>query len=140
MRILDTDHMTLLERGGISAVSLEIRLAQVPANEIATTIISYEEQMRGWLSFASQAKTPQQIIEAYAALQGHISSYSGTSILNYDSAASEQFERLRQARIRIGISDLRIASICLAAGATLLTRNLRHFQQVPGLNAEDWSA
>lgn len=43
MRILDTDHMTLLERGGISAVPLEIRLAQVPASEIATTIISYEE-------------------------------------------------------------------------------------------------
>lgn len=139
MQILDTDHMTLLERGGISAVSLEIRLAQVPANEIATTIISYEEQMRGWLSFASQAKTPQQIIEAYAALQGHIASYRGTSILDYDSAASEQFERLRQARIRIGISDLRIAAICLANNATLLTRNLRHFQQVPGLIAEDWS-
>lgn len=96
--------------------------------------------MRGWLSFASQAKTPQQIIEAYAALQGHIASYRGTSILDYDSAASEQFERLRQTRIRIGISDLRIAAICLAAGATLLTRNLRHFEQVPGLKAEDWSA
>lgn len=52
---------------------------------------------------------------------------------------SSQFERLRQAKIRIGTKDLRIAAICLATGATLLTRNLRHFEQVPGLIAEDWS-
>ena len=115
-------------------------MAQNSATEVATTIISYEEQMRGWLSLASQAKTPPQITEAYAALQRHIASYRDASILDYDSAASEQFERLRQARIRIGISDLRIAAICLANNATLLPRNLRHFQQVPGLTVEDWSA
>ena len=51
MRILDTDHMTLLERGGIGAFALDLRLSQIPVSEIATTIISYEEQMRGWLSF-----------------------------------------------------------------------------------------
>jgi tRNA(fMet)-specific endonuclease VapC len=36
--------------------------------------------------------------------------------------------------------DLKIAAIVLAQGATLLTRNLRDFQKVPGLKVEDWTA
>jgi predicted nucleic acid-binding protein len=35
--------------------------------------------------------------------------------------------------------DLRIASIALTTGATLLSRNLRHFRRVPGLASEDWT-
>lgn len=34
--------------------------------------------------------------------------------------------------------DLRIASIVLANGATLLSRNLRDFDRVPGLRVENW--
>ncbi|MBK8036517.1 MAG: type II toxin-antitoxin system VapC family toxin [Verrucomicrobiaceae bacterium] len=34
--------------------------------------------------------------------------------------------------------DLRIASIALAYEATLLSRNLKDFQQVPGLKVENW--
>jgi tRNA(fMet)-specific endonuclease VapC len=35
--------------------------------------------------------------------------------------------------------DLRIASISLATRSTLLSRNLRDFERVPGLDVEDWS-
>lgn len=140
MLILDTDHMTVLERGGIASYSLVLRLAQVPPSEIATTIISYEKQMRGWLSHVAQAKAnPQKIVTAYEFLRLHIETYQTARILDYDSYASTEFERLRQAGIRIATKDLRIAAICISVEATLLTRNLKHFEQVPGLNAEDWS-
>ena len=33
----------------------------------------------------------------------------------------------------IGTADYLIAGMCLAHGATLLTRNLKHFERVPGL-------
>ncbi len=140
MWLLDTDHVTLLERGGIVAVSLRIRLSQVPAGELATTIISYEEQMRGWLSTAAQAKSPQQQVRAYALLQQHIKTFDGTPVWAYSELASSEFERLRQAKVRVGTKDLRIAAICLANDATLLTRNAKDFGQVPGLKFEDWSA
>jgi len=44
---------------------------------------------------------------------------SGTRIREY----CEVFERLKQAKIRIGTMDLKIAAIALANDATLLTRN-----------------
>jgi len=34
--------------------------------------------------------------------------------------------------------DLKIACICLAHDATLLTRNLADFKPVPGLRVENW--
>ena len=139
IQVLDTDHMTILGRGGITAYLLELRLAQLPIGEIATTIISYEEQMRGWLSRVAQAKTPQKQVEAYGFLQFHIETYRNATILAFNDEASAEFEKMRQAKIRIGTKDLRIAAICLVNGATLLARNLRHFEQVPALKAEDWS-
>jgi tRNA(fMet)-specific endonuclease VapC len=34
--------------------------------------------------------------------------------------------------------DLKIAAICLAHDATLLSRNLRDFEKVPDLRTENW--
>ncbi len=53
MWLLDTDYLSILERGGSSALPLQIRLDQVPIDQIGTTIVNYEEQMRGWLSRAA---------------------------------------------------------------------------------------
>jgi tRNA(fMet)-specific endonuclease VapC len=39
---------------------------------------------------------------------------------------------------KIGRADLLIASIALANRATLVTRNLRHFQQVSSLTLVNW--
>ncbi len=139
MYVLDTDHMTILERGGITAYPLELRLGQVPPSEIATTIISYEEQMRGWLSRVAQARTPPQQVESYEFLHLHIETYRTATIFGYDHYASEEFERMRQVGVRISTKDLRIAAICISLDAILLTRNLKHFEQVPGLKFEDWS-
>lgn len=58
----------------------------------------------------------------------------------FDTAAAAHFENLRKAKIRVGTQDLKIASIALASGATLLTRNTRDFARIPGLLFEDWSA
>lgn len=37
-----------------------------------------------------------------------------------------------------GTMDLKIVSIVLVHGATLLSGNLRDFRQIPGLHVEDW--
>lgn len=57
MYLLDTDHLSVLERGGVEAQRLSSRLANIPAEEIAATIVSYEEQTRGWLAYRATLLT-----------------------------------------------------------------------------------
>jgi tRNA(fMet)-specific endonuclease VapC len=139
MYVLDTDHLTLLERGTADSLGLQMRLDRLPPDDIATTIITYEEQMRGWLAHAAQANTTERMLVSYARLQKHIETFHEIPIPGFDEKAASQFERLRHARTRVGTMDLKIAAIALANDAILLTRNLTDFRKVPDLRAEDWS-
>jgi tRNA(fMet)-specific endonuclease VapC len=59
-------------------------------------------------------------------------------VLSLDEESTAIFARLRSQGVRIGTMDLRIASICIAKNAALLTRNLVDFKLVPGLRFENW--
>jgi tRNA(fMet)-specific endonuclease VapC len=66
--------------------------------------------------------------------------YQVRPVLPFDQTAMDEFLRLQEQRIRIGTNDLRIAAIAIANNAKLLSRNLRDFRLVPGLDVEDWTA
>ncbi len=100
---------------------------------VATTFISAEEQFRGWLAQIHRQRDPYAQIAAYQRLQRRIAFFAEWNVLSWDTDAADIIQRLRRQRIRIGSMDLKIASIVLAHDATLLSRNLRDFQQVPGL-------
>jgi len=54
------------------------------------------------------------------------------------AAAAATFDGLRKRRVKIGSSDLKIASRELATDALVLTANLRDFERVPDLKFENW--
>jgi tRNA(fMet)-specific endonuclease VapC len=62
-------------------------------------------------------------------------------ILSIDTDAAQQFDRLREHRKlkKLGRGDLLIASIALANRATLVTRNVKDFRPVPGLQLDNWA-
>ena len=138
MLVLDTDHISALEwHASEIATRLRTRLQQSGERRV-TTIVTYEEQCRGWLAFIASASSSPQQIDAYQRLSRHLRLYLQLIVLEFDAAAVGQYQRLRKARIQIGTLDLRIASIVLAHDATLLSRNLKDFQKVPGLTVENW--
>ena len=140
MFVLDTDHFSLLEWGADAARrNLLRRLSTIPPDEVFTTIITYEEQTRGWMAYAARARATAQQIKAYRKLERHLDLYRHVQVLGFDEHAGVSFERLKQSRLRIGTMDLKIAAIALAHGATLLTRNLKDFSRVPDLRVEDWT-
>lgn len=47
--------------------------------------------------------------------------------------------RLRKIHRRLGAMDLRIAAIALAQNAKLISRNLKDFRPIVGLQVEDWT-
>ena len=135
--ILDTDHVTAIDRETRLGVYLLDRLAN-SGSPFGTTIITVDEQLRGLLAEISRQRLEHKKIEWYGKLQTKIADLGTLRILGWDEPAVAVFERLRAARIRIGTMDLRIASIAIANSATLLTRNLKDFARVPGLRAENW--
>jgi tRNA(fMet)-specific endonuclease VapC len=141
MIVPDTDHLSVLERSDQpGAVTLRARLAQLPPSEVVTTIISYEEQMRGWMAYLARTRSVAQQVEAYRRLLQHLDNYRRIPVLPFDEAAAVAFQQLRRARLRIGTMDLKIAAIVMSRNATLLSRNLADFRQLAGLQVEDWAA
>jgi tRNA(fMet)-specific endonuclease VapC len=138
MVILDTDHVSLVFDGRAAGARIQQRLLAIPPEDICTTVVTYEEQSRGWLSYISRAKTVAEQVEAYRKLEGHLEHFKRLIVRGFTQSAAVEFQRLRKI-VRIGTMDLRIGAIALTYDATVLTRNLRDFQKVPGLRVEDWS-
>jgi tRNA(fMet)-specific endonuclease VapC len=140
MYILDTDHLSVLDRGGLQAQPLLMRLANINPNQVAVTIISYEEQMRGWLSYVAKSQNVETQVLAYKELKKQLTNYCMIPILEFDPTAAQEFQRLKKAYPRLGTMDLKIAAIVLVNQAILLTRNIADFGQIGGLNIEDWTS
>lgn len=140
MLILDTDHLTIIQRRTEPAyANLIFRLEAVSSSSVCTTIINFEEQMRGWLSLISSSKEVKQEIAAYYRLNLLRAFFNKVLVLDYTAEAAEHFSKLLSLKLRVGSMDLRIAAIAISQQSLLLSRNLIDFQKVPGLHVEDWT-
>ncbi len=137
--LLDTDHMSLLAGGGEPMTRIVNRLQDVALDDYGITIISYEEQVRGWLAAVARAKKRDDEIRCYNRLGETLRDYNQIAVWQYDDLAAYEFEQLQKAKVRVGTKDLKIAAIALSVGATVLTRNRVDFGKVPGLSIEDWT-
>lgn len=139
LRLLDTDHMSILRRGGANALRVEMRLSAVPEEEIVTCIVVYEEQIRGWMAEMARIQTGTRLLVPYDSLATTLSIYCAMTVLPFDTQAAAHFDDLKRLHIRIGTQDLKIAAIALANDATLITRNTQDFARISDLKFEDWS-
>src|SRR5262245_45419875 len=102
MLVLDTDHISvLLWEGTKKAVQLRDRLA-ASGQEVVVTIISYEEQSRGWLGALKGSLSMAEQIGKYRRLEQHLRFYQEVKVLPFDEAAAAQFQALRKAHRRLG--------------------------------------
>lgn len=139
MILLDTDHLIVLKYPDSPRHAALLERLEASADpQIGTTIISDEEQWRGWLAVVSRGCQVEHQVQACQELLGRLDFMSRWTVLPFDAAAAAEFERLRDAGVGIATMDLKIASIALARGALLLSANLRDFKGVPGLRVENW--
>jgi tRNA(fMet)-specific endonuclease VapC len=140
MILLDTDHLTLLKYpDSTRGLRLNERLSALPAEEVvAVSIVSVEEQMRGWLAVIARERHASRQVFGYAELARLFDYFRAFMLLLFDERAAEQFDNLRVAKSRLGTMDLKIAAIALVNDALLLSANRRDFEQVPGLRVENW--
>jgi tRNA(fMet)-specific endonuclease VapC len=140
MILLDTDHVTLLKYADSErAVRLNERLNTLPSEEVvALSIVSVEEQMRGWLAAIAKERQARRQVFGYGELARLLDYFRAFQILPFDERAADQFDDLRATKIRLGSMDLKIAAIALVNQALLLSANRRDFDRVPGLRVENW--
>jgi tRNA(fMet)-specific endonuclease VapC len=136
LHVLDTDHISLFQRKHPTVVQ---NMVSADPNQLAVSIVTVEEQIKGHFKLIKQANSGAKLIRAYAALQSGVAYFNTITVLPFDEVANAHYETLRKQKIRIGTQDLRIAAIVLSVKGILVTRNWKDFAKVPDLTLEDWS-
>ncbi len=139
MYLLDTDHLSVLERGGAIAQNLVSKMSVLSLKNINVTVITYEEQTRGWLGYIAKARNLEEQIIAYHKLEMHIATFAKLNIIGFDRESATIFKQLRSDYPRLGTMDLKIAAIAISKSAILLTRNLSDFENITNLQVDDWT-
>jgi tRNA(fMet)-specific endonuclease VapC len=137
--VLDTDHISLLFRRD----PLVSQRFKQEVRAVGIAVISVQETFNGWAGKLSKADDEAQKILNYGKLHSNVCFFQTMPILNYDRSASDVYQRLIQTNADLAKKrldkDVRIAAIALSLGATVVTRNRKDFELVPGLVIEDWS-
>lgn len=113
----------------------------IPAHEQSVPVIVIEEIIRGRLTVIRQAEAGKAKItleRAYQLFQDTFTDARRLQILAYNSTADSIYHRWRQQGVRVSTHDLRIAAICFAHNAKLITRNRKDFELIPELIVEFW--
>lgn len=138
MILLDTDHFSVLTDSRDAKHSkLVARLIDVE-EPVLIPVISVEEQLRAWLAQVRRIHDPHKLVSPYDRLVRLLDTLAEWEIARWNRQAADQFAQLRRAGVRIGTQDLRIAALCIANSAMLLSANLRDFEKVSDLRVEDW--
>jgi tRNA(fMet)-specific endonuclease VapC len=137
MILLDTDSLSLYQFGHPLFLQRYQAATEVPA----ITLITQIEVLRGRQEALLKAADGDGLLRAQQGWQRSIRHLALFQVVSFDAAAAARFDELRADKKvkKIGRADLLIACIVLANRATLVTRNLKHFRQVPGLNCENWA-
>jgi tRNA(fMet)-specific endonuclease VapC len=138
MKTFDTDILTEILAGNPAYAE---RIAKVPLDEQSAPIVAIEEILRGRLNVVRQAeagKARVTIERAYELFAETLDALRELKFLSLTQQAEELLKEWRKKKIRGSTHDLRMAASCVVSSATLVTRNRRDFEHIPGLSVDFW--
>jgi predicted nucleic acid-binding protein len=114
-------------------------------HEVATTIISVQENMQGWIDqIRRQGTNVQKHIEYYKKMQDLLRDYQHILVLPFDASAYEKYKLLKSLSVPLKDRDMKIAAITLATPDAILLSRDTDFEQVnhkvADFRVEDWLA
>lgn len=126
--MLDTDTVSYAIRGegGVGVAILEHRPSELCVSSITI----------GELRYGAHRRNSRRLHEAIDAFTANV------AVLPFDESCADAFgaiaAQLAEQGTPIGEFDVLIAAHAVSAGATLVTRNVRHFARVRQLAVENW--
>jgi len=132
MYIFDTDIYTNVMKK-VPSEKLLNRLKKLPRRDQFTTTITIGEVYYGIMKASNRARL-LKIFENVLLPRA--------TILPFGFSAAKKYGAIRSFLEKQGTllahADLQIASIALSMKMTIITGNLKHFQRIPQLTAENW--
>lgn len=132
MFLFDTDVLSNIIKRKPSDVLID-RLQTVSKQSQHTSSINIGEIYYG----AYRSKRKNQILRAFEE-----SVFPNITVLFFDEQSGKLFGGLQAQLEKKGIScsepDLRIASVALQHNLNLVTGNIKHFENIPGIRLENW--
>lgn len=132
MYLFDTDVMSRAVKAFPPQALIE-RLSKIPRALQFTTSINAAEIFYG----ARRTARRDELLRAFEELV-----LSRLTVLPFDLESARVFGRLKASLEARGLPrsepDLRIAAIALQHRLTIVTGNIRHFSDIPGLAVENW--
>jgi tRNA(fMet)-specific endonuclease VapC len=132
MYLFDTDVLSNIVKRNPSEILLK-KLGKLPRELQYTSSINIGEIYYG----ANRSSRRDQIIKAFVERV-----FPNVNIISFDETSGKLFGELKAKLEKQGIicseSDLRIASITIQHDLILVTGNIKHFKQIPGLSMENW--
>jgi tRNA(fMet)-specific endonuclease VapC len=136
--ILDTDTLTLFQRIN-PVVRAAVTAAQNAGHTVALTAITVEEQINGWFAAMRAARTHTDLARVSQEFANAVVLWGSFRVFPQTEPSLRRFDALVARKLNVGKMDLRIASIALELGATVVTHNTPDFARVPGLVTADWT-
>jgi predicted nucleic acid-binding protein len=133
MYLLDTDVLSNLLRRAPST-ALVRKVASVPQEQQFTSSITLGELVYGAYRLKERTRALLDRLDQTLLPNLRVLPFDASAALRYGELRAE----LEGQGTPIGDADLRIASIALDNGLTVVTGNVRHFEKVPGLLVENW--
>jgi tRNA(fMet)-specific endonuclease VapC len=137
--LLDTDIVSILFRTELPPQPLMERLTATPPENIWVSIVTVEEFLQGAFALIRREETVKRGTQGYALLASLLEDLSSYQVLPFDENMLQRYYSFAPAVRRVGSSDCKIAASAIERGLTVVTRNLRHYQQIPNCACEDWT-
>ncbi|KAF1366646.1 type II toxin-antitoxin system VapC family toxin [Yokenella regensburgei] len=131
--MLDTNICSFIMREQPEVILKRLEQVVLRGYRILVSAITYSE-MRFDATGPKASSRHVQLVDAFCERLDAILPWDRAAV----DATTEIKVALRIAGTPIGPNDTAIAGHAIAAGAILVTNNIREFERVPGLKLEDW--
>jgi tRNA(fMet)-specific endonuclease VapC len=142
LRVLDTNAISAIWRSqqGMAADSLLVaRFLATPPYSILISTITLTEQMRGMLSLVQRLEKLDKDVEGQNLYVSAFRFLQRFAVVEYDEAAHQRFLSFPASVRRQGRADCQIAAVAIEHDLIVVTQNVRHFANIPGVRFEDWT-
>jgi predicted nucleic acid-binding protein len=109
------------------------KLRSVPTRAIATSAVCVTELRYGAARYPARAGLWERISHEVLARVRVIAFGEAEAV-----RAGDLLALLESRGVPIGTEDVLIGATALEAGLSVVTRNVRHFERIPGLKVESW--